>query len=95
MRNNQKQRTIRTYKLYMYVYTIICLILLSCLFLLTNKILFELLGLPNILETFAVVNSIHMFMAVAFVILLLMMLFILISAIALIDKRIKKIKKIN
>lgn len=89
----RNQHIIRKYKMYIYLYTLIVLVLLSCLFLITNKILFQMLGLPNILETFAVVNGLHMFMAVVFIIILLFVLFILISAIALMNKKIKKIKK--
>lgn len=88
----KSQNMSRKYKVYIYMYTLISLFLLVCLFLLTNKFIFEILGIPNILETFAVVNGLHMFMTVAFIVILLLILFILVTAISIMNKRLNKIK---
>lgn len=89
----KNQNMSRKYRMYIYMYTIISLFLLACLFLLTNKFIFEILGLPNILETFAVVNGLHIFMTVAFIVILLLILFILVTAISIMNKKLRKLKR--
>lgn len=84
---------VRKLKRFMYAYLCVCVIILICLFVLTNKLLFNLLGLPNILNTFVVVNGIDIFMSIAFIIILLLALFIFFSAVSSILRRINKIEK--
>lgn len=86
---------VRKLKKYVYAYVFVCLIILVCLFLLTNKLLFNLLGLPNILNTFIIVNGIDMFMSIAFIIILLVALFVFTSAISGILRKIQKTQKIK
>lgn len=89
----RKTNNARKLKRYMYAYLCVCVIILICLFVLTNKLLFNLLGLPNILNTFTVVNGIDIFMSIAFIIILLLALFIFFSAVSSILRRINKIEK--
>lgn len=84
---------VRKLKRFMYAYLCVCVIILICLFVLTNKLLFNLLGLPNILNTFVVVNGIDIFMSIAFIIILLLALFIFFSAVSSILRKINKIEK--
>lgn len=89
----RKTNNARKLKRYMYAYLCVCIVILICLFVLTNKLLFNVLGLPNILNTFMVINGIDMFMNVAFIIVLLLALFIFFSAVSSILKKINKLEK--
>ena len=89
----RKTNNARKLKRYMYAYLFVCVIILICLFVLTNKLLFNILGLPNILNTFIVVNGIDMFITIAFIVILLLALFIFFSAVSSILRKINKIEK--